>query len=101
MNRVLTKYVSLDDEMCHGGALGADLLASMWAASNEVDCRRIPAQWRRYAGDRREGYRRNKKMYERFNPHIVIAFPGGDGTASMVRIAEKGGTRVVKIKEKK
>jgi hypothetical protein len=99
MYRILSKYVKLDDEMCHGGALGADSMADFWAAANEIDCRRIPAQWRRRNGDPAEGVRRNLRMLRKFRPELVIAFPGGTGTANMVKAALRQKINVVRIKQ--
>jgi len=99
-NRVMAKRVSLDDELCHGGATGADLMCAVWATAHEVDCRRMPAQWKRFDGDRSEGYRRNRRMLLKFKPELVIAFPGGTGTANMVNIARRAQVRVIIIKPK-
>lgn len=83
------------DELAHGGASGADRLAGEWAASRGVPMRVFAADWR---GDGRSaGPRRNQRMLERFKPDAVIAFPGGRGTADMVRRARQAGVPVTRV----
>lgn len=38
-----------------------------------------------------------KKMLDEGKPDLVVAFPGGPGTAHMVRIARAAGVRVLKV----
>ena len=40
---------------------------------------------------------RNRRMLEEGRPDLVIAFPGGKGTANMVRIALQAGIQVREI----
>ena len=40
-------------------------------------------------------------MLDEAQPHIVIAFPGGRGTADMVRKAEVAGVPVVRVRRRK
>jgi hypothetical protein len=47
--------------------------------------------------DAKAGPRRNQKMIDEGKPDIVLAFPGGDGTADMVRRARKAGVKVIEI----
>lgn len=75
----------------NGGAPGADSLASKWAKANGVPCQTHHAKWDRYG--RRAGPIRNALMLDQ-NPDIVIAFPGGAGTADMVRRAQAAGVIV-------
>ena len=79
----------------HGGARGADQLAGAWAKERKVEFRKYPAQWNRYG--KSAGFRRNEQMLNEENPDLVIAFPGGNGTAHMVRIARQRGYRVTEI----
>ncbi len=67
---------------------GADLLAENWAKSREVNYLGIPAKFKTGDG-KSEGPKRNRWILNNTNPNIVLAFPGGRGTASMVREAEK------------
>lgn len=75
----------------HGGAPGADTLAGRWAKLNGVACEVFPAQWAEHG--KSAGPRRNQKMLDA-GANLVIAFPGGAGTAHMVRIAKKAGISV-------
>lgn len=85
--RTLDEYVDMGI-LIEGGASGADRLARSWAASRFVHCATVPAIWRRQglAVDRAAGPKRNQAMLL-LKPNIVIAFPGGAGTASMIRLA--------------
>lgn len=79
----------------HGGARGADSLAGMWAltrANNVVVCR---ADWRRHGPS--AGPIRNRVMMTNERPQAVIAFPGGPGTADMVRVARRAGVPVIEV----
>jgi hypothetical protein len=80
-----------DIEICHGGANGADNLAEKWATDRQVNVTVFPANW---ALGRVAGPIRNQKMLETFKPDMVIAFPGGRGTADMIRKARKAGVPV-------
>lgn len=84
------------DCIIHGCATGADSLGSLWAELNGVSEWRFPAQWSR--DGRSAGPRRNTLMLKVGKPDLVIAFPGGRGTAHMVRIAKKAGVPVREIK---
>lgn len=79
----------------HGGARGADSFAEQWAKSRHVDIEKVPALWRVH-GNRKAGPIRNAEMLKRA-PELVIAFPGGNGTADMVRKACAAGVPVVEI----
>jgi len=78
----------------HGAAGGADELAGQWANANQVPIEAYPAEWRRYG--RAAGVLRNTAMLNS-GPDLVVAFPGGKGTADMVRKAEQAGLNVVVI----
>lgn len=83
------------EEIIHGDARGADELAGRWALFRDVPCREFPAKWERHG--RSAGYRRNVEMADT-QPDIVIAFPGGKGTAHMVELAHKRGVRVMDLR---
>lgn len=69
-----------------GGATGADSLAADWAKLHAIPCLRVPADWN--AG-RQAGPSRNALMLWIIGtPDLVIAFPGGPGTAHMCTTAE-------------
>jgi hypothetical protein len=81
----------------HGAARGADTFAGEWARAHPgVEERAFPAPWATYG--KSAGAIRNARMLRETKPHLVIAFPGGRGTADMVRRARKSGVpRVVEL----
>lgn len=82
-------------EIIHGNAKGADSLADKWAILSHQPRHIYPAQWDIYG--KPAGVIRNKAMLA-LNPDLVIAFPGGKGTANMIQIAEEAGIEVKEIK---
>lgn len=78
--------------LIHGAARGADSLAQHWAIANSVEVAAFPANWEEHG--RSAGPIRNKTMLDYGRPDLVIAFPGGRGTADMVRQAKKAGVPV-------
>lgn len=105
--RYFDKYEVFDEFMegypdvsliIQGGAKGADEIAKQWAARNNVPSKEYPANWsdlshpdvvikkNRYGEyDVRAGIRRNQQMLDEGKPDIVLAMPGGNGTADMIR----------------
>lgn len=80
--------------LIQGGAGGADLLGRCWARMHGMKPITVPADWKRYG--RAAGPIRNKRMLTDFKPDLVVAFPGGRGTADMIRQAEAAGVAVRK-----
>jgi aspartokinase-like uncharacterized kinase len=80
-------------EIIHGDARGADTLAAIWAADSDIPIRAFPANWEKFG--RRAGPVRNRQMLDEAFPNIVVAFPGGAGTANMIRQAEERGILVI------
>lgn len=76
----------------HGDARGADTLAGEWAEARGVAVFELRADWKRHG--RSAGPRRNARMLNAW-PDLVVAFPGGDGTADMVRRAANAGLPVM------
>lgn len=76
-----------------GGAQGADQLAYDWAGYRQVKREMYPADWD--ALGRLAGPIRNQRMIDEGKPDLVIAFPGGRGTADMMRKARAAGIEVV------
>lgn len=76
----------------HGAARGADTLAARWAAARGVPAQAFPADWETHG--RAAGHIRNARMLREGRPDGVIAFPGGRGTADMIRQAEAAGVWV-------
>lgn len=83
-------------EIGTGGATGADRLAEEWARDRGVPFRVCPADWRKHG--KAAGPIRNRLMLTLFEPDLVIAFPGGAGTADMVAAAKACGFPVFTIR---
>ena len=77
----------------HGAARGADSLAHRWAQNTYTPVESYPADWKR--DGKAAGPIRNAKMLAEGNPDLVIAFPGGNGTAHMAKIAKAKGVHVI------
>ena len=82
-------------QLIEGDAPGADRLAGQWAERQQLPHRKFPAKWRQYG--KGAGYLRNKEMIEVGRPDLVVAFPGGPGTANMVALARAAGVPVRQI----
>lgn len=92
------------DILINGCAQGADNLALQWANFNNITnlIHKIkidfyPADWTQYG--KSAGMQRNIQMLQVGRPDLVVAFPGGRGTAHMIQSAESYGVEV-KIIEK-
>lgn len=84
--------------LVHGAATGADTLAGKWAKSKGVPCKAVPvkpADWEAHGPA--AGPKRNQAMLDRFKPDLLVAFPGGAGTADCVRRARKAGIVVLVV----
>jgi hypothetical protein len=78
-----------------GDAVGADRMAGAWSESRGIKHIVFKADWE--ASGAKAGPKRNRRMLEEGRPDLVVAFPGGHGTAHMVRIARAAGVAVVEI----
>lgn len=83
--------------LIQGGARGADMLAKSWAEWKKVPVKTYHAQWDEEG--KGAGHIRNEKMLKEGKPDLVIAFPGGKGTANMVKIAKEAKVKVMMIGE--
>lgn len=97
-----------------GGAPGTDRIAQRWAIKNKTDLYTFHARWgditregavvkRHATGEGKEydaaaGGARNQRMIDVGRPDLVLAAPGGKGTADMVRRARAAGIEVREIK---
>ncbi len=84
-------------EIIHGAARGADHLAGLWARSNRVQETRFPVDHALDGPWPAAGHYRNERMYRESKPDLVLAFPGGKGTANMVRTAQLGRTPTYRL----
>ena len=82
--RVLDRLKACEQVDCiiEGDARGVDRIAGYWAKKNRIDLRLFPADWDTHG--KRAGPIRNKQMLDEGKPDLVIAFPGGRGTANMI-----------------
>ena len=80
-----------------GGASGADTHAIIEAQVLGIPVIVYMADWKKYG--RRAGPIRNKQMLEEGKPDMVLAFPGGIGTANMIKQAKAAGIKVIEIEE--
>ncbi len=83
----------------NGGARGADLMAKQWAKHHAIEARSVAADWGLHG--RAAGPIRNQTMLDKYAPDLVVAFPGGRGTADMVSRSRKAGVDVAEIKHRK
>jgi len=84
--------------LIHGGAKGADALSGVWASmrKDRVEERVYPADWKTHG--RSTGPIRNRLMLTDGQPHVIVAFKGGNGTADMIRQGKKAGVPVYEVK---
>ena len=84
--------------LIHGGATGADTEAGNWAKYRHLPQTVYQAAWRKHG--KKAGPMRNQRMLDEGKPDLVIAFPGGKGTADMMRRAEAAGVPVIDVARK-
>jgi hypothetical protein len=79
----------------HGDYRGADTLAKRWAYRVGIPHLPFPANWK--VSGAAAGPIRNSRMLHEGKPDLVVAFPGGYGTADMVAKAERAGVDVLRV----
>jgi hypothetical protein len=89
-------YNPTNTVIIEGGAIGADFLARCWAKSWGLNFEEYKADWKKHGNA--AGPIRNQQMLDT-GIDLVIAFPGGVGTADMIRRAKKAGVKVIEISE--
>jgi hypothetical protein len=96
LESVLNKISAVKDIdlLIHGGARGADKLAGEWAFAIGVRVKECRADWSKFG--KAAGPMRNSEMLK-LKPDLVVAFPGGKGTADMVRKAKAAGVGVIDL----
>lgn len=77
-----------------GGARGADRLAAREARVLGCEVEEYPADWDRFG--KAAGFIRNQEMVDS-GADLVIALPGGNGTAHCVQCAKRAGIEVVRV----
>lgn len=89
-------WLPIDITIISGAARGVDRAAADFAVVNFTQLEEYPADWKKYG--KSAGYKRNQQMLDEGKPDLVVAFPGGKGTAMMVSIAKKANIPVREIK---
>lgn len=93
--QILDTLLILDgiELIVHGDAPGADRMADNWAWAMGITTRPY-----RIIRGRESGFDRNRRMLSSEpDVDLVLAFPGGNGTADMVRRARRAGLEVREI----
>lgn len=93
---VVMAALDLDCTVITGGAPGADQMADGWRRERELSVERYPADWKTHG--KAAGPLRNQQMLDT-GIDLVIAFPGGRGTADMVARARRAGVPVVEVRQ--
>ncbi len=75
----------------HGAAHGADSLAEEWGKARGVETLPCLPDVERY---KRDVWLEQSKQMLAHKPDLVVAFPGGNGTANMIELAQKAGVEV-------
>jgi len=73
----------------------ADYCGWYYAYGHCIPCITHWANWGKHG--KAAGPIRNQEMLDMWQPDLVVAFPGGDGTKSMVELARKAGVEVKEI----
>jgi hypothetical protein len=88
------------DLVIDGAAKGADTIGHEWAKARGVDTKRVPADWDKHG--KAAGPIRNQAMLNMLDAgDLVVALPGGKGTADMVKRAKlRYGVNVVRLRDR-
>jgi hypothetical protein len=95
LEKTLNEYLHLNPTIIEGGVQGADRMAGDWAEKNNIPYEVFFAEWKRFG--KKAGLLRNQKMLDEGKADFVIAFPGGNGTADMIKRAKKANVPVKEI----
>lgn len=112
VDRELRKLLNDGDRhsiLIHGGCTGADTLCGEWAHGHGIHTAKVRALWGYHTARDKDGFPvmrrtgnpagviRNSVMLL-LQPELCLAFPGGLGTANMIRLAEEAGVPVKRVK---
>lgn len=95
MDAALKESLRPNDVVVSGGARGADTLAAIIATALGHEVKIIRAEWKRYG--RSAGPIRNRALLASYPVSLLLAFPGGRGTADMVTICLLRGITVDQV----
>ena len=86
-------------EIIHGGAAGADTLADKWAVNSGGKVTAFEPLWddKTNWGPAIALLMRNQRMLVEGKPDLIVAFPGGRGTADMVDRGRRAGVEVIEV----
>lgn len=84
-------------KIVNGGAKGADSIATDYAVVNWTLLKEYPADWTKHG--KAAGVIRNQQMLDEEHIDLVVAFPGGRGTADMVRRARLNNIKVIEVED--
>lgn len=92
----LRGLIGPDMVVVEGGAKGADKLANLWAKHAGLRYETFPADWK--AHGKAAGPIRNQQMLEA-GVDLCVHFPGGRGTADMVRRCNEAGVATIEAEQ--
>jgi len=83
----------------HGGARGADQGGAKWGVTHGREVLTFIADWKNLG--KSAGFIRNKAMLVDGKPDIVLAMPGGKGTAHTVKLAKQMNIPTIEVNDQK
>jgi hypothetical protein len=93
----IIRLKGMPSRIVHGNCrTGADQMADKWALHHGLERTAVDADWN--AHGKAAGPIRNQEMIDLFQPKRLVAFPGGRGTADMVRRARVAEIEVIEVK---
>lgn len=81
--------------LIHGGARGVDQMAGNFGIGCGLEVIEFKADWGKYG--KAAGPIRNKQMIDEGRPDLGVAFPGGFGTANMIKQLDSAGIPVIHV----
>jgi hypothetical protein len=84
-------------DLINGAAKGADRHAVRWALPKRLTINSFRPDWKNLG--KGAGPIRNQQMIDIGKPDLVVVFPGGDGTADMVRRARAANIEVIEAEQ--
>lgn len=81
--------------LINGAARGADRHALQWALPRRLEINSYKPSWKTLG--KAAGPIRNQMMIDSGKPDLVVAFPGGRGTADMVERAREAHIKIIEL----
>ena len=79
----------------NGGARGADMMARHWGERHALIVKTEEAKWLEFG--KAAGPIRNQVMLDKYSPDLIVAFPGGPGTADMVKRGRAADVQIAEV----